>query len=131
MFRTMSDGFDYFLIQRLAALEEELHDFEREIENQIDSKLVTGILAAKRQIYDLNVLVISLVESLAATKVLDLEVLEAQMQKKLTSDGFSAVHPEPLSPDRPYQCLGCYRAIAIAEGNMTANGMRCRTCARW
>lgn len=130
MFRAMSDGLDLLLLRQLGQLKTELHDFESQVDRS-DTKLASAILGTKRQIYDLNVLLVSLVQTLAASNQLDMEVLEARMENKMAEDGYSAEHPETPTPDRPYSCLGCYRAIAIADGNMTAIGMRCKQCARW
>jgi len=130
MFRAMSDGLDYYLLKQLGQLKTELHDFESQVDRS-DAKLASAILGTKRQIYDLNVLLVSLVQTLAASNVLDMEVLEARMDNKMAEDGWSAEHPEPTTTERPYSCTSCYRAIAIADGNMTATGMRCKQCARW
>jgi hypothetical protein len=130
MFGAMSDGLDYLLLRQLGQLKTELHDFESQVDRS-DAQLASAILGTKRQIYDLNVLLVSLVQTLAASNVLDMEVLEARMDNKMEEDGYSAEHPEPTTADRPYSCTVCYRALAISDGNMTATGMRCKQCARW
>jgi hypothetical protein len=113
----------------IRALRSELEAFEAQ-STRADHDLAAALLASKRRQFELSTLVTALIETLAASNALDVDVLEGRLENLRAAEPWSAEHPEPATPDRPYQCLGCYRAIAIAEGTMTTLGMRCPACVR-
>ena len=125
----MSSVYEGYLGRQLSKLKTEIEQFEA-AQDLTDREIRKQILASKRSVYELRVLVTSLVETLEAANVLDMDMLDGRIENRLAEEGWSAEHPEPVTADRPYQCVGCYHAITIAEGTMSTTGMRCPRCAR-
>lgn len=121
--------YDAYLGQQLTKLRTEIEQFEA-AQDLTDREMRKQLLASKRSLYELRVLVTSMVETLVTANVLDFDVLEARMENRFAEEGWSAEHPEPVTADRPYSCVGCYRAMAISEGTMSTTGMRCPRCTR-
>lgn len=126
----MSDTWDFFLQRQVNQLRQELHDTEDQLERQ---DLLTGkaLRDIRRRLYATNTVLAALVETLAAANVIDMEIFNARHENLLEAEGWSQDNPEPTTTDRPYTCQGCFKAIPIAEGNMTATGIRCKQCAKW
>jgi DNA-directed RNA polymerase subunit RPC12/RpoP len=123
----MADFLDGYLYANLKALKADLRDFEART-GLDEAQLAAQITLIKRRHYELSTLVTTLVETLAAAGALDTNVLEARLEARRAADPWSADHPEPVTADKPYLCTKCFRAIAMAAGMLTANGMRCNRC---
>jgi hypothetical protein len=121
--------YDAYLGQQLTKLRTEIELFEG-AQDLTDRAMRKEILATKRSLYELRVLVTSMVETLVAANLLNFDVLEERMENRFAEEGWSAEHPEPVTADRPYSCVGCYRAMPMSEGTMSATGMRCPRCTR-
>jgi hypothetical protein len=121
--------YDAYLGQQLTKLRTEIELFEG-AQDLTDREMRKEILASKRSLYELRVLVTSMVETLVAADLLNFDVLEERMENRFAEEGWSAEHPEPTTADRPYSCVGCYHAMAMSEGTMSPSGMRCQRCAR-
>ena len=120
-------AYDYWLSARVDQLRAELDTFASQVHRD-EVQVARELLQMKRNHYELSLLVLTLVDTLAAGGALDVNVLEARLEASRDAEPWSAEHPEPLTAGKPYQCTSCFRALAIAEGTMTANGMRCSAC---
>jgi DNA-directed RNA polymerase subunit RPC12/RpoP len=123
----MADFLNGYLSASLKALKADLRDFEA-LTGLDEAQLAAQIVLIKRRHYELSTLVTTLVETLATVGALDPNVLEARLEARRAADPWSAEHPEPTTADKPYLCTKCFRAISMAAGMMTANGMRCNRC---
>ena len=121
--------YDAYLGQQLTKLRTEIEQFES-AQDLTDREMRKEILASKRSLYELRVLVTSMVETLVAANLLNFDVLEERMENRFAEEGWSAEHPEPVTADRPYVCVGCYHAMTLTEGTMSPTGLRCQRCAR-
>ncbi|MFT3699614.1 MAG: hypothetical protein QM831_41080 [Kofleriaceae bacterium] len=129
----MSDAWDFFLQGQVNQLRRELHDTEAQVDDlgKLETATARSLRDMRKRLLETSTLLLALVETLAADGKLDLDVLQARHENMLADQPPSADHPEPTTADKPYTCTQCFRATAIASGNMTATGFKCNQCARW
>lgn len=121
---SFSYGYTYALIQKLRR---EMEDFESDT-HRTEADLKSALLQTRRQLFEMTMLVSSLIETLAADGKLDTDVLEGRLENLRAAQPFSREHPEPTTTERPFSCAVCFRAMAIGEGTMLGDGLHCATC---
>jgi hypothetical protein len=108
-------------------LRTEIEGFERDTV-RTERDLIAALRVAQHRQLELSMMVIALIETLQAGGQLDVDVLEGRLENLRVEQPRSAANPEPVTPDRPYLCASCFRAIAIADGTLVADGMHCSRC---
>ena len=111
----------------VAELRTEVEDFERQTVRK-EHDLLTALRASQRRQFELATLVSALIDTLAASSALNLVVLDGRLENLRGAQPWSAENPEPLTADKPYQCVVCFRAMPIADGTLAGDGMHCSRC---
>ena len=107
----------------------QLEAFESQTQ-RTEKQLAQALIASQRREFELSLLVSALIDTLAASGHLDVDVLEGRVENMREEQPYSAQNPEPLTAERPYQCAACFRAMTMAEGTMVADGLHCQACMR-
>ncbi len=108
-------------------LRNEVESFERQTA-RTEHDLLVALRTSQRRQFELANLVVALIETLAASGTLDLDVLDGRLENLRSAQPWSAENPEPLTADKPYQCVVCFRAMPIADGTLADDGMHCSVC---